>query len=481
MRLAAYMALPSLWHDEAALALNVIERSFAALLRPLDYHQAAPVGFLLLEKLVTSIAGRSEWALRLVPFAAGLLSVPLVYLLAVRTAGRLAAVVALWLFALCGPAIVYANEFKQYGVDVLISLLLLLLAHGWWRSNYSVRWSAAMVLSGAAAVWISHPSAFVLAAIGVAFAADALVTRRWRPAAAISLVSLGWLASFAGSYALATGAVASDSYLLHFWQGRFMPFPPTSLADLMWVYQKALQLFKHPVGLKDMPGLGLALALTGIVVFWFKSRVWLAVLGMPVVLALAASALHLYPFEGRFLMFALPGLLVLVSAGVAHVLERLEGGGWVPRALFVALVFSGPFALAQQTGRWPSEQEEMRSVLAEVAAEIRPGDRVMLYHNAEPAYRYYAEYRADLWKTRLPNDWSNFEGVGVVDDVCRQGDAAARVWLLFSRVESSRYRGANAEGAILPALDQCALHLRSLHAPGASAYLYSRAPGVTAP
>jgi len=156
------------------------------------------------------------------------------------------------------------------------------------------------------------------------------------------------------------------------------------------------------------------------------------------------------------------------------VLERMEGAGWGPKALFVALVLAGPLALTQQTGRWPSEREEMRSVLAEVAGKIRRNDRVMLYHNTEPAYRYYAEYRPELWMTRLPNDWSTFEGVEVVSHLCSPaGDvAAARTWLLFSRVESSRYPGANAEGAILSALDQCASRVRTFRAPGASAYLY---------
>ena len=43
------------------------------MLDPLDYNQGAPVGFLLAVKGVISAFGASEWALRLVPFAASVL------------------------------------------------------------------------------------------------------------------------------------------------------------------------------------------------------------------------------------------------------------------------------------------------------------------------------------------------------------------------------------------------------------------------
>ena len=67
LRLRPYLANRSLWIDEAFLVLNILERDFGRLLQPLDHLQAAPVGFLVLERLVVLLLGPRELALRLPP------------------------------------------------------------------------------------------------------------------------------------------------------------------------------------------------------------------------------------------------------------------------------------------------------------------------------------------------------------------------------------------------------------------------------
>src|SRR5262249_9775368 len=73
MRLATLLSDRCLWIDEAMLALNLVNRAPLDLLKPLDYNQGAPVGFLLAVKAAISLFGIAEWSLRLVPFAAAVL------------------------------------------------------------------------------------------------------------------------------------------------------------------------------------------------------------------------------------------------------------------------------------------------------------------------------------------------------------------------------------------------------------------------
>ena len=78
LRFVAYIERSTLWTDEAALARNILERSLRDLLLvPLDYGQASPKGFLVLEWLVTRTFGTSDLAFRFVPFASGIASLVL--------------------------------------------------------------------------------------------------------------------------------------------------------------------------------------------------------------------------------------------------------------------------------------------------------------------------------------------------------------------------------------------------------------------
>src|SRR5262249_40755568 len=130
LRTARYLYDKSLWLDESYLALNFIDRSFGHLFGTLDYNQGAPLGVLLAEKSVVDVVGDSEYALRFLPFLAGIASLFVFYLVARELLSRGAMLIALVLFATMEPFIYYSDETKQYGFDVLATLcLVLLLVH----------------------------------------------------------------------------------------------------------------------------------------------------------------------------------------------------------------------------------------------------------------------------------------------------------------------------------------------------------------
>ena len=96
LRIVAYVRRSPLWTDEAALALNVAERSLRDLLLvPLDYGQASPRGFLVLEWFVTRAFGSSDLAFRFVPFASGIVSLVLFFVIAHRLLTR-AGAASIW-------------------------------------------------------------------------------------------------------------------------------------------------------------------------------------------------------------------------------------------------------------------------------------------------------------------------------------------------------------------------------------------------
>src|SRR6266516_3629378 len=98
LRVRQYLTGRSLWVDEAMLALNIVNRNFGGLFKPLDYDQGAPIGFLLVEKSFNTTLGKSEFALRLFPLLVGLTSLWIFYLLLKRITNTAGLLTALALF-----------------------------------------------------------------------------------------------------------------------------------------------------------------------------------------------------------------------------------------------------------------------------------------------------------------------------------------------------------------------------------------------
>jgi mannosyltransferase len=101
--------------------------------------------------------------LRIPSLVAGVATVPLVYVLGVRTVGRAAALAGTALFALSPFAIFYATEARAYALMtmlVVLSTLVLLRA----LETDERRWWVALALLEAAAMYSHYTAVFVLAA-----------------------------------------------------------------------------------------------------------------------------------------------------------------------------------------------------------------------------------------------------------------------------------------------------------------------------
>ena len=79
-RMVQYLANCLLLLDEVYLSQNIIHRSLAGLMQPLDLQQSAPILFLFAEKFLTLIDGMSDNALRFVPLINSIAALLLFYL-----------------------------------------------------------------------------------------------------------------------------------------------------------------------------------------------------------------------------------------------------------------------------------------------------------------------------------------------------------------------------------------------------------------
>ena len=214
LRVGQYAANRSLSLDEAMLALNIVNRSFAELLQPLSYDQGVPIGFLLIEKFAIQTLGNSEYVLRLFQLFSGIGALLLFYGVAKRSIASKFVPLALVLFAISEPLIYYASEVKQYSSDVAIALLLLWAIADVRSDRLKVSKTILLGVLGAIAIWFSHPAVFILTGIWSTLALFSLVRKDWSAIARLSIAFVPWALSFLALYHVSLGDLAENEGLL---------------------------------------------------------------------------------------------------------------------------------------------------------------------------------------------------------------------------------------------------------------------------
>jgi hypothetical protein len=121
--LRQYLNNRSLWIDEALVTFDIIRLPVSHFLhQPLPNFQAAPFGFLTIEKLFISLFGITEHVLRLYPFICGLISLWLFSRMAKLYLNADFAALVLFVFVITPCLIYYASEVKPYYTDVFFVL-----------------------------------------------------------------------------------------------------------------------------------------------------------------------------------------------------------------------------------------------------------------------------------------------------------------------------------------------------------------------
>ena len=464
VRVAQYFANRSLWLDEAYLAATIL-RPFRALFERAAYDQIVPPGFLLLERAATAVFGGSEFALRLVPLLAGVGALFVFRRIARRLLPPEAALVALALFAFNDHLVYFSSEVKPYSLDVAVAVLLVDQALKSADDLRSFRRLAALALLGAVVVWFSHPSVFVLASVALGFAI--LAPRRGLDRLRLAGVLAVWTASAAALWVVALRGVGREAWLLDYWSEAFLPFPPRSLSDVVWIPRVLSAFLLDPGGI-PIRGAGIFAGLVGV---WYLARERprvLALIAAPFVFTLAASALDRYPFNGRLVLFLAPFLLLLLGDGAGRVRKGTAASLRAAGVILVALLVVPPAAICGYRLLHPRTREEMKPALEYLASHRRPGDRLYLYKYAVPAFDYYARrYSLD------PRDVVRGEWYWTPASVRAEVDrlrGSGRTWILLSHTISPE--GDDDEEVLLPVLDQAGKRLAAFRATGAAVYLY---------
>jgi hypothetical protein len=367
-----YLRTPPVWHDEAALIVNVLGKDYAALLGPLRFHEAAPPLFLWLEKAVADSLGDEPLALRLPPFLASCAALLLMVPVSRRLLPAPAVPWALLLFACSEQLSWHACEAKPYAFDVFAATLLAALCLHADRLGL-VRLLLVLAVLAPVLLWLSYAACFVYGGVLAALLPAVWRDRRPRALAAWGLLSASVGVAFL-ALVLGPAGAQRDPVILGEWTHCFPDW------DRPWTFPLWLTTSTLEVGRYAAKPLGqglMLLAFLGGVFLWRSGRRdAVALLGLPVGLALLASCLHRYPYGGvRVMVFAAPAVLLLAAVAVPPSLAWLRERHRLAAAALVLFLLM-PVAVAVQRVVWLWPVADPASAAAFVEARRRPDDPV---------------------------------------------------------------------------------------------------------
>ena len=434
------------------------------------------LGFLAVEKSIVHFFGSSEYALRLAPLLAGMVSVFLFYRVAVKTISAAAVPIAVGLFAVSPSLIYYSSEVKQYSCDVAVALLLYWVAIEGTAAEWKPGRVALLGVVGSAAVWTSHPSTFILAGIGATMVVALVMQKDWIKLTRVSMAFLMWAASLAACYLIALRRLSQDKYLLDYWKDNFMPFPPRSVSDGKWFVDTFFGFFSGTGGLEFI-GLAGFVFIVGSVSMFRRNPERLFLMLSPAVMTLAASSVHKYPFGGRLALFLVPAALLLMAEGAEEVWRaphgRLPAIGWT----LVGLLFLDPASYVMHHFAKPHVEiaragvmfpEEIKPVMAYLRTHERSGDLTYLFYGSQSAWQYYAERNVAPQGNIVMGTASGDDAADYQSDLDRL--RGRRAWIVFSHTHGA---GAGESKKIEFYLENMGgKKLDSSRSPGAATELY---------
>jgi mannosyltransferase len=420
----------SLWLDESA-TVAIASQHGAAFGNAVAHDGGNMLGYYTLLHVLIGLFGKGAFLIRAPSALAAAASAAIVGVIALRIAGRRAAIASASLAAVSLPLVYWGQDARGYAVMValisgsFLALLALLRADAGWRP-----WLAYAALT-TAAVYAGLEAALVVPAQLVVllwFRNRARAVISAAVAAAVCCAPLAVLAANRGSGQLfwvpppslpiakqVAQALASSGL-----QPSFYTSTGTALLVLtavVLVIGVAAMLSRRGGG--QLPRWALALMLS-----------WLLV---PATLALLESAVGQSVFQARYLLVSLPAVALLLGLMLAD--QR------VPRALalsaFVALLVLRALQLVPAYGVSP---ENWRAATAHVMADARRGDCSAFYPlDSRMPFQYYLTAPARAPRPVLPalswtvvrpfvEDYSSLSAGALA----RLPSSCKRVWLVAS-------------------------------------------------
>jgi hypothetical protein len=382
----------SLMLDECAISLDTLQGNLSCFVHTLPRDQAAPLGFLLLQKSIFNSFGMNDYTTRIIPFCFGAIALVAALMLASTVFDRArvpaAFLVAIGLISINRGAIQYAATAKQYSLEVAVTILMLLALAASLNTGTSTRRqriATVLLVLSPILVWFSFGAVFVIVAIGVVLCLRAFrqgVPGDLRTATLFTLNAIIQVTLF---YFLSMRPASANNKLAAMWASAYMPLWPLN-QTAAWLYTSFHSVGGELIHLRMADVVPISIILVAGVAVWKRSWFALALL-LPIALCLGASAVRLYPFTNRLLLFLMPCFVFIVALAVELVERRSRIVGALLGA--VILTVSGFASIRYGVLRYEGV-DDVRSVQSGLINNMHSDDQLWVAPLASRCFEYYS-------------------------------------------------------------------------------------------
>ena len=353
--------------------------------------------FIIAEKFIAHIGGRSPISLMLIPMLAGIATIPLTALLARMLASTRVALIAATLAAANPYLLFYSGNIRSYSLLAALCLVVLILFFGW-RERPTLRNGIFVALACVLAVLSHLNGAYVGAVLLLVTAVDLLGNLR-RAGAARAATLLGPLAV---AMVLLGAAYAHLIPAIVAWGVPYHAVPPTSVSYVPYV---ASQYFGD--GYYAWPSLivllyGLLLAGRHFRPSWMLAPF----LVVPSVLMSVQGISHFPWAFGRFLIFLVPVCLVFMAEGLEAIGTRADRRSYLtPLLVGIVIIAWIPGLVTAFQRRADLPWDRVAGYINSVSA---PND-VILYRSGDESLSLYPYFSHATQTQSVVADYSEMQ------------------------------------------------------------------------
>ncbi len=300
-RTKVWLFEPGFFGDEGALILNIQNRTFWQLFLPLDGNQCCPPLLMCVFKLIYSLFGMNETALRFFPYITGFAACILAFFVGNKVFKFKSSTLCLMTCMIFSNAMIYySQEFKQYSSDVFFSLLIpfvfLLVKDKITTNKRAVLFGVFLGLSG----FICLPAEFVVVPICFYFLFKYLKGKNYKHLLCMALPYI--LLSLSLFFLMILDTLKGEMLGLSMW---------AEGCDVFNSVESVKSFAKYVYGYCLVVVMSVMFVF-GMVYLLLRERFLILIFGLPILINIILGYCHLYPFvESRAILWLMPFAMII--------------------------------------------------------------------------------------------------------------------------------------------------------------------------